>query len=119
MKQRFCCNRTESFNFFSLNYLLIFVERGRVDAFGPEGRGFESRSIRHARDLGHVLHLQLPEAIRRVNSDTVSIAVVGKAYRNIRNEGMNIIFPLSVVDGIARGGLFLCMNACMYARMYI
>src|SRR6218665_2292191 len=31
---------------------------------------------------------------------------------------MNIVFPLSVVDGIM-GGLFLCMNSCMYARMYV
>ena len=29
--------------------------------------------------LGQVLHLQLPVALRRVNSDTVSIAVVGIA----------------------------------------
>ena len=33
--------------------------------------GFESRSSRHARDLGQVLHLQLPVALRRVNSYTV------------------------------------------------
>ena len=32
---------------------------------------------------------------------------------------MNIIFPLSVVDGIMGGGYFLCMNSCMFARMYI
>ena len=41
-----------------------------------------------------------------------------RRYRNIRNEWMNIVFPLSVVDGIM-GGLFLCMNSCMYARMYV
>ena len=29
--------------------------------------------------IGQVLHLQLPVALRRVNSDTVSIAVVGSA----------------------------------------
>ena len=29
------------------------------------------------RDLGQVIHLQLPVALRRVNSDTLSIAVVG------------------------------------------
>ena|SRR6218665_101502 len=29
------------------------------------------------RDLGQVLHLQLPVALRRVNSDTVSLAVIG------------------------------------------
>src|SRR6218665_2758291 len=52
---------------------------GRVDAFGPGVRGFESHSSRHARYLGQVLHLQLPVAIRRVISDTVSIAVVGSA----------------------------------------
>ena len=33
--------------------------------------------------------------------------------------GMNIIFLLSVVDGIMEEGLFLCMNSCMYARMYV
>src|SRR6218665_873876 len=62
-------------------YLLIFVAHGgtllELMPFGPEGRGFESRSSRHARDLGQVLRLQLPVAIRRANSDTVSIAVVG------------------------------------------
>jgi len=31
------------------------------------------------RGLGQALHLQLPTALRRVNSDTVSIAVVGRA----------------------------------------
>ena len=31
---------------------------------------------------------------------------------------MNIIFSLSMVDGII-GGLVLCMNSCMYARMYV
>src|SRR6218665_2675369 len=31
---------------------------------------------------------------------------------------MNIIFPMSVVDGIM-GGLVLCMNSCIYARMYV
>jgi len=55
---------------------------GRVDAFRPEGRGFESRSSRQVgRDLGQVLHLQLPVSLRRVNSDTVSIAVVGSRER--------------------------------------
>ena len=38
---------------------------GRFSALHPEGRRFES--------LRQVLHLQLPVAIRRVNSDTVSI----------------------------------------------
>ena|SRR6218665_685915 len=58
---------------------------GRVDAFRPEGRGFDSRSSRQ------VLHLQLPVAFRRVNSDTVSLLWLGallkgscccKHYRN-------------------------------------
>ena len=31
---------------------------------------------------------------------------------------MNIIFPLSVADGIM-GALLLSMNSCMYARMYV
>ena len=31
----------------------------------------------------------------------------------------NIIFPLSVVDGIMGGGLLLCMNSCMFARIYV
>src|SRR6218665_2662622 len=30
---------------------------------------------------------------------------------------MNIIFPLSVVDGIMGGDLILCINSCMYASM--
>ena len=48
---------------------------GRVDTFRPKGRGFESRSSRHRRDLGQVLHLQLPVALRRVNSDSVNSCV--------------------------------------------
>ena len=35
------------------------------------------------RDLGQVLHLQLPAALRRVNSDTVSIAVVGNVSERL------------------------------------
>jgi len=50
-----------------------------VDAYGQEGREFESRSRRHVSDLEQVLHLQLPVALRLANSDTVSIAVVGRA----------------------------------------
>src|SRR6218665_2207669 len=77
---------------------------GRVDAFGLEGRVFESCYSRHARYLGQVLHLQLPVALRVVNSV-------------IEISGMNIIF--SVVCGIIgplwRGGLFLCKNSCIYA----
>ena len=37
-----------------------------------------------ARDLGQVLHLQLPVVLRRVNFDTVSIAVVGSASERLR-----------------------------------
>src|SRR6218665_951264 len=68
----------------------------RGSQWRTKGRGFEFRSSRHARDLGQVLHLQLPVAHRRINSDTVSIAVVTREplsivdlkrrYRNIRNE---------------------------------
>ena len=35
------------------------------------------------RDLGQVLHLQLPVALRRVKSDTVSSAVVGSASERL------------------------------------
>ena len=74
-----------------------------------------------------VLHLQLPVALRRVNSDSVNcygrerlrvVVNLKRRYRNIRNEWMNIIFPLSEVDGIM-GGLVLCMNSCVYARIYV
>ena len=37
---------------------------------------FESLSSRHASDLAQIFHLQLPVALRRVNSDTASIGVV-------------------------------------------
>ena len=72
------------------NHLLIFVGRGGtlVESM-PFDRKFESHSSRHARALkiayhpwnlgGEVLYLQLPVALRRVNSDTMSIAVVGSA----------------------------------------
>jgi len=82
MKQRLCCSRTESFNSFLQLPITIrgaWWHIGWVDAFGPEGRGFESHSSRHARDLGQVFHLQLPVALRLVNFDTVSIAVVVSA----------------------------------------
>ena len=64
--------------FLKIDYNAIQCEAcwriGRVDAFRPEGHGFEYRSSRH---VGQVLHLQLPVALRRVNSDTLSIGVVG------------------------------------------
>ena len=50
-----------------------------VESMPLEGRGFESHYSRHASDLGQVFHLQLPVALRRVNSDTVAIAVVENA----------------------------------------
>ena len=37
-------------------------------------------ALAQGRDLGQVFHLQLPVALWRVNSDTVSIAVVWKAH---------------------------------------
>ena len=36
------------------------------------------------RDLGQVLYLKLPVALRRVSSNTVSIAVVGSASERLR-----------------------------------
>src|SRR6218665_3525031 len=51
---------------------------GRDDAFRLESRGFESRSSRHVGTLGKPFtYMQLPVALRCVNSGTVSIAVVG------------------------------------------
>ena len=44
---------------------------GKFRAFCPQGRRFDY----HSRDLGQVFHSQLPVALRRVNSDTVSIGV--------------------------------------------
>ena len=32
---------------------------------------------------------------------------------------ITIIFPLSVVYGIMGGALFVCMNSCIYAWMYV
>ena len=51
----------------------------------PFDRGSRVRSPRCSpgRDLGQVLHLQLPVALRRVNSGTVSIAVVGSASESL------------------------------------
>jgi len=50
-------------------------ERGVDMICDPEGRSFESHSSRHVGTLdnGQVLHSQLPVALRRVNSDTVSM----------------------------------------------
>src|SRR6218665_1954505 len=41
--------------------------------------GFRTLLYPLCRDLGQVLHLELPLSLLRVNSDTVSIAVVGNA----------------------------------------
>src|SRR6218665_903870 len=56
---------------------------GRDDAFRPVGGGFEFCSSRLYMDLGQVLHLQLPVALRRVNFDTGSIVVVGRASERL------------------------------------
>ena len=82
MKQWLCCSCTESFNIFlqlPVNIRGAWWHTGWVDAFGPEGLGFKSHSSRHPLDLVQVFHLQLPVALRRVNSDAVSTAVVGSA----------------------------------------
>ena len=46
---------------------------GTFGAFRPKGRKFESHANPLPRDLGQVFRSQLPEALRRVNSDTVSM----------------------------------------------
>jgi len=56
---------------------------GRVEACRPEGRGLESRFSLARSEILQVLHLQLPVALRRVNSDTVSVAVVGSASERL------------------------------------
>ena len=63
----------------SSSYSWVVVAHWLSRCLGPEGRGFESHSSRHTWDLGLVFHLQLPVALRRVNSDAVSIAVVGSS----------------------------------------
>src|SRR6218665_1960357 len=44
---------------------------------------FISHPLPSSRDLGQVLHSQLPVAVRRVNSDTESIAVVVSASERL------------------------------------
>src|SRR6218665_3875433 len=64
------------------NYLLIFLWRGGalVESMHLDQKCMsESHSSHHAKDLGQVFHLQLPATLRRGNSHTVSIAVVGSA----------------------------------------
>jgi len=56
MKQRLglCCSRTGPFNSFlqsPINIRGAWWHIGWIDAFGPEGREFESHSSRHARAL--------------------------------------------------------------------
>ena len=41
---------------------------GKVDAYHPKGRGFDSRFSLQIRDLGQVLRSQLPVALRRETS---------------------------------------------------
>ena len=46
---------------------------GKFSTLRPEGGRFESHSSHYVRDLGQVLHSQLPVGLWRVNSDTVSM----------------------------------------------
>src|SRR6218665_1510271 len=106
MKQRLYCSRTESFNSFFYNYLLIFVGRGStlVDSMPLDRNVVGSNPILAATPgtLGKsfgiiycVYCIRLPVALRRVNSDTVNycgrerlrVVVDSKRrYRNIRIE---------------------------------
>src|SRR6218665_1838742 len=52
----------------------------KVDAFRQEGRGFKSRSNRHSWTLDKSFTCV---ALRRVNSDTVSIVVIGSASQRL------------------------------------
>jgi len=45
----------------------------RFGAIRPESLRFGSQSSRSVKDFGQVLHSQLPAALRRVNSDIVSM----------------------------------------------
>ena len=84
MKQRLCCSRTESFNFF-YNYLLIFVGRGStlVDLMPLDRKVVGSNSILAAtpgtlgksftNSIIYIIYcIRLPVALRRVNFDTVN-----------------------------------------------
>jgi len=69
-------------------HLLSFVGRGgalvETIPFDRKVVGSNSALAAMLRDLGQVLPLQLPVALQRVNSDTVSIAVVGSASERLR-----------------------------------
>ena len=52
-----------------------------VDSMPFVSRVVRSNPALAATDLGQVFHLQLPVVLRRVNSDTVSIAVVWSASK--------------------------------------
>ena len=56
---------------------------GRVDAFCPECRGFESCSSRHVGTLDKSFTYKLPIALWRANSDTVSIVGVGSVSERL------------------------------------
>src|SRR6218665_2596587 len=96
MKQRLCCSRTGSFNTFFYNHLLIFVGRGGtfVDSMSLDLKvvGLNSALAATPGTLkkyvpplefgggeSHLLTLTVVCSALRVNSDTVSIAVVGSA----------------------------------------
>ena len=51
--------------------------------FSTEGSRVRIPLLPSRRDLGQVLHLQLPAAHQHVNSDTMSIAVVGSASKRL------------------------------------
>src|SRR6218665_1778211 len=70
---------------------------GKFGALRPEGREFESHSSHHVGTLGKSFTRELPVALRRVNSDTVSVLLsvaplssrkrnLKRRYRNIRNK---------------------------------
>src|SRR6218665_82296 len=74
-------------------WIALGVRVGWSEAFDCTGRScgalvettpFDRRVVGSpCRDFGQVPHLQLPVALRRVNSDKVSIAVVGSASERL------------------------------------
>ena len=134
MKQRSCCSRNGSLIVF-YNYLLMFVGRGGTlvesmpldrkvvgsnPVLAPRQESWASTSLTVACSASAC---KLRHSSNCCGRERLWVVVdLKRRYRNIQNEWINIIFPLSVVYGIMGEGLVFMyefMHACMNVGLYI
>src|SRR6218665_1686136 len=68
------------------------------------------------RDLWQVLHLQLPVALRRVNSNTVSISVVGSASERLVPREALKKWIYTIQYNTSAACAYLCLRTSAYLR---